>query len=114
MIITWLGTALLGPGQVATTFAEVDIVTASTVGFTLTVDEPAIALSFTWDGQHFSHENEPNDLVVGIELVNMTVPGYDRCLARVKYVSETLVNSSAHWEVAFGDGDLLQAALTVE
>lgn len=114
MVFTWFGTAVLGPGQVATAFTEVDIITASTVGFTLAVDAPAITLTFTWDGQHFTHENEPNDAVVGIELVNMTLPGHDRCIARVKYVSDTTVNSTTTWDIVSGDGDLLQASLTVE
>lgn len=114
MVITWFGTAVLGPGQVATAFTEVDILTASTVGFTLTVDAPAISLSFTWDGQQFSHGGGVPSEVAGIELINMTLPGHDRCIARVKYLSDTTINTTVTWDIVSGDGDLQQASLTVE
>lgn len=114
MSITWSGTAVLGPDQVATAFTEVDILSASMVGFTLTVDSPAISLSFTWNGQQFSHGGEVASEVASIELVNMTLPGHDCCIARVKYVSDTTVNTTATWDVVSGDGSLQQASLTIE
>jgi hypothetical protein len=114
MVITWQGTAVLGPGQVATAFTEMDILMASTVGFNLTVDAPAFSLTFTWDGQQFGHSGDVPEEVIGIELVNMTMPEHDCCIARVKYVSETTVSSTAAWDIVSGDGDLQQASLTVE
>lgn len=114
MSTTWSGSTTLGPDQVAIAYTEVDIITPSTVGFNLTVDAPVISLSFTWDGSEFTHEGDIPDEVIGIELLNMTLPGDDCCEVWVKYVSNSTITSTATWVITSGDGVLEHPALTVE
>jgi hypothetical protein len=113
MTTTWSGSATLDPGQVAVAYTEMDIVTPSTVGFNLTVDTPAIDLSFTWDGQAFTHSGDVPDDVIGVEMLNMTLPGDDCCEVWVKYVSATTITTTATWTITTGDGVLEHPSLTV-
>lgn len=113
MATSWSGSATLDPGQVATAYTEVDIVNPPAVGFTLTVDNPAISLSFAWDGQDFAHTGDVPDQVIAVELLNMTMPGDDCCEIWVRYVSETTVTSTVTWEIVTGDGVLEHPALTI-
>lgn len=112
MSLTWSGSITLGPDQVGIAYAEVDIVTPSTVGFSLSVDQPAISLSFTWDGQDFSHSGDVPDSIIGIELLNMTMPGDDCCEIWVKYVTEVSITTTATWAITAGDGVLEHPSLT--
>lgn len=112
MATSWSGAAALDPSQVATAYAEVDIITPSTVGFSLTVDVPAISLSFTWNGQDFTHAGDVPDDIVGIELLNMTMPNDDCCEVWVKYVSQTTITTTATWAITSGDGVLEHPSLT--
>lgn len=113
MSSTWSGSITLGPDQVGIAYTEVSVVAPSTVAFTLTVDEPAISTSFTWDGQDITHSGVVPDQVIGVELLNMTLPSGDRCGVWVKFVSETTVTSHATWSIVSGDGVLEYSALTV-
>lgn len=114
MSSTWSGSLTLGPDQVAVAYTEVDIVNPSTVVFTLSVDEPTINLTFSWDGQGFTHSGDPSDQVVGVHLLNMTLPGDDCCEVWVKYITGSPVTSAATWSIISGDGVLEHPSLTIE
>lgn len=110
---TWSGSATLDPGQVAVVYAEVDILSPSTVGFSIVVDTPAIDIDFTWDGANFTHSGDVPDNILGIELLNMTLPGDDCCEIWLKYVSETSVTTSVTITLTSGDGTVEHSSLTV-
>lgn len=111
---TWSGSATLDPGQVAVFYTEIDVITPSTVSFSMASDFPAFDLAFTWDGQEFTHSGDVPDEVIGVELLNMTLPGDDCCEVWIKYVSDTTVTTTVTLTLTSGDGAVEHPSLTVE
>lgn len=112
--MTWSGSVTLEANQVVVAYSEVNVVSPSTVGFSLTVDDPPINLFFTWDGQEFTNSSSLLDQVVGVQLVNMTLPGHNCCEVYVKYFSDVPTTSTATWSIVSGDGILEHPSLTIE
>lgn len=114
MSSTWSGSITLGPDQVGVAYVEVDSLLQSSVSFHLSIDSPSLELDITWDGADFTHSGNVSDSVIGLELLNKGLSTHSCCEVWVKYVSDTVITSTATWSIVSGDGILGQSSLTIE